>query len=432
MPYSQSLKNLTHIMPEDLIDHVLLFIAGDFLFAMPLIKITSVLRMFELTPVSECRDSVNEHSLPEYDLKAADGCISYQGIRTPVFSLIGFFGKNKGELSPADNLIIINTGIESNKKFCALRVKKIIGIYGRKDIFESEKNDSKKNNKSESSAEDNSANENFLRVNIKNFESIGLKLYHDDSESGIVAMIEDPFRFLLNSRYENLKDILPDAASKINKEYLSADYESENFAGSAAKGELSDETLRDSVSKDYLNKYPNRRDLTEFKHIEDILKERKKETTLPEIDGWEDEKTDILRFRLMYREYAIVMKYIREVLIYDRLTPVPGTPEYISGIFALRGEIISLVDLRKYFSLPRTGITDLNLVIVLTDGNITFGILADYITDIGRIKINQLKNPKEQYFGIDSRFIKGIADEKIIVLDAEALLANPDMIIDDK
>ena len=79
------------------------------------------------------------------------------------------------------------------------------------------------------------------------------------------------------------------------------------------------------------------------------------------------------------------MKYVREVVLTGGITPVPGTPDYISGICAIRGEIISLVDLRALFSISGKGLTDLNRVIVLTDGTMTFGILADYITGIATI-----------------------------------------------
>ena len=168
------------------------------------------------------------------------------------------------------------------------------------------------------------------------------------------------------------------------------------------------------------------------KEIKKILDNRSKQIAKSQTESWEDETIDLLRFRIMYKEYAFEMKYIREVLIYDRLTPVPGVPEYISGIYALRGEIISLVDLRKFFSLPSTGITDLNIVIVLTNGQITFGILADYITDVGTIPAKKIKESDDIRYNADIRkYIKGIVDDSLIVFDAEALLLSHDMIIDD-
>ncbi|PKL57503.1 MAG: chemotaxis protein CheW, partial [Methanomicrobiales archaeon HGW-Methanomicrobiales-5] len=116
-----------------------------------------------------------------------------------------------------------------------------------------------------------------------------------------------------------------------------------------------------------------------------ILSERAQKLSQPAARSRGIERVDVLKFRLAYQEYAIGMKYVREVVLTGGITPVPGTPEYISGICAIRGEIISLVDLRALFSISGRGLTDLNRVIVVTNGIMTFGILADYITGITTI-----------------------------------------------
>ena len=140
---------------------------------------------------------------------------------------------------------------------------------------------------------------------------------------------------------------------------------------------------------------------------------------------------EFLWFRLMYQEYAIGMHYVREVILTGEITPVPGTPDFIAGICAIRGEIISLVDLRGLFSLTERGLTDLNRVIVITDGVLTFGILADTITGVGTIDRDQLSLEPEDTL-IDRRYLRGIIGKSTIVLDAPALLADPRMIIDEK
>ena len=99
---------------------------------------------------------------------------------------------------------------------------------------------------------------------------------------------------------------------------------------------------------------------------------------------------EVSRFNRMYQEFAVDMKYIREVIQTSEITPVPGTPDFIAGICSVRGEIISLVDLRTLLSIPEKGLTDLNRVIVLTDGNLTFGLLADQITGIGTLKTGDI------------------------------------------
>jgi chemotaxis signal transduction protein len=123
------------------------------------------------------------------------------------------------------------------------------------------------------------------------------------------------------------------------------------------------------------------------------------------------------------------MDHIREVVLTGKITPVPGTPKYITGICAIRGEIISLVDLREFFEIHGKGLTDLNRVIVITDGTITFGILADFITGIGMIQKEMLTPVSPGQTQIGEKYLLGAVND-LIVLDAAQLMADPAMVID--
>jgi purine-binding chemotaxis protein CheW len=169
----------------------------------------------------------------------------------------------------------------------------------------------------------------------------------------------------------------------------------------------------------------------EDERVHALLAERAISLAQPENEVHELDLVEILRFRLMYQEYAIEMKYIREVILTGEITPVPGTPDYITGICALRGEIISLVDLRSLFAIPERGLTDLNRVIVLANGTMTFGILADHITGIGTIPVSQISPPDPGSSSISEHYLLGIVNGSLIVLDAGAILADPKMVVQD-
>jgi purine-binding chemotaxis protein CheW len=164
--------------------------------------------------------------------------------------------------------------------------------------------------------------------------------------------------------------------------------------------------------------------------INTILADRAQKLSQPAARSGGIVRIEVLKFRLAYQEYAIGMKFIREVILTGGITPVPGTPEYISGICAIRGEIISLVDLRALFSISGKGLTDLNRVIVVTDGKLTFGILADYITGIATIPASLSTAPVPVPIRGAVPFILGVV-EGIIVLDGAALLADSRMLIDE-
>jgi purine-binding chemotaxis protein CheW len=161
-----------------------------------------------------------------------------------------------------------------------------------------------------------------------------------------------------------------------------------------------------------------------------LLSERAQKLSQPAARSPGSVRMEVLKFRLAYQEYAIGMKYVREVVLTGGITPVPGTPEYISGICAIRGEIISLVDLRALFSISGRGLTDLNRVIVVTNGTMTFGILADYITGIATIPASLPHATAPVPPHSTDPYYLGVV-EGIVVLDGAALLSDPCMLIDE-
>lgn len=162
-----------------------------------------------------------------------------------------------------------------------------------------------------------------------------------------------------------------------------------------------------------------------------ILLQRADELARPVPKPREVSSIEVLTFQLVYREYAVELKFVRESVLSREITPVPGTPEHVIGVLPVRGEIIPLIDLRVLLRIPDTGLTDLNQVIVLTDGGITFGILADQITGISTIPRDQVVSPEPGRVEGKPGYILGMGTDDLIVINAAAILSDSAMIVDD-
>ena len=64
---------------------------------------------------------------------------------------------------------------------------------------------------------------------------------------------------------------------------------------------------------------------------------------------------EVVEFLLAHERYAVESSYVREVYPLENLTPLPCTPGFVLGIVNLRGEILSVIDLKKFFDLPEKG-----------------------------------------------------------------------------
>jgi purine-binding chemotaxis protein CheW len=165
--------------------------------------------------------------------------------------------------------------------------------------------------------------------------------------------------------------------------------------------------------------------------VRNILAERAETLALPEEMPHESRCIDVLTFQLVYGEYAVELRYVRESVLSQEITLVPGTPDHIIGILPVRGEIIPLIDLRVLLSIPDKGLTDLNQVIILTDGIITFGILADQITGITSVPVDQIGPPDSYLSPKKPKYIYGVVPDLVVLINAAEILSDPDMIVDD-
>ncbi|MDO8680798.1 MAG: chemotaxis protein CheW [Acidobacteriota bacterium] len=144
------------------------------------------------------------------------------------------------------------------------------------------------------------------------------------------------------------------------------------------------------------------------------------------------EHIEVVEFLLAQERYAIESQYVREVYPLESLTPLPCTPAFVLGIVNLRGEILSVIDIKKFFELPEKGLTDLNKVIVLQSENMAFGILADAIVGVRRIPVTDIQPSLPTLTGIRAEYLKGVTPERSVILDAEALLGDRNIVVQEQ
>lgn len=145
----------------------------------------------------------------------------------------------------------------------------------------------------------------------------------------------------------------------------------------------------------------------------------------------EGETVEAVEFVLSYERYAIQTSYVREIIVLNELIAIPCTPSFIAGIINLRGEIISVIDIKRFFDLPPKGISDLNKVIIIHNEEMEFGILADSITGVRNLNMNELEPHLPTLTGIREEYLKAITKDHVVFLDAEKLLNDKKIIIDE-
>jgi purine-binding chemotaxis protein CheW len=129
-------------------------------------------------------------------------------------------------------------------------------------------------------------------------------------------------------------------------------------------------------------------------------------------------------FMVADEELAVPILSIQEIIKPIVATRVPSTPEYVLGVFNLRGNVLPLIDLRRKFNGQKSTYTDETRFIGISNKNQVSGFVIDKLTEAIRLKTSDI-DPAPEGLDSDDNHIYGVGkreDSIITILRIEALL----------
>jgi purine-binding chemotaxis protein CheW len=104
-----------------------------------------------------------------------------------------------------------------------------------------------------------------------------------------------------------------------------------------------------------------------------------------------------LCFNLGAEEFGIPLHSVKEVLAVPEITSVPFAPSHFVGIMNLRGQVLSLIDMRSKFGI-KGQLNNETAVIICNLENTSVGIVVDSINSVITPQSEDL-SPKPQISG---------------------------------
>jgi len=138
---------------------------------------------------------------------------------------------------------------------------------------------------------------------------------------------------------------------------------------------------------------------------------------------------EVLEFHLARERYALENRWVQEVCPLKELTPLPCTPPFVLGIVNVRGRILPVLDVKRFFDLPEQSLTDLHRIILVRGNDLELGLLADVIVGVRSIPVDSLQPSLPTLTGIRGNYLKGVTAERLVVLDLARILADPKIIV---
>jgi len=127
-----------------------------------------------------------------------------------------------------------------------------------------------------------------------------------------------------------------------------------------------------------------------------------------EIHQISSEQQKYLEFGVGEECYAVPLFSIREVIPPPETTPLPNGPDYFEGIMNLRGQIISIIDLRRKLKIKTKTPPVQGAVVIIDIESVSVGLVVDSINKVLSFGENDLVDVPEISNQINASFIQGI------------------------
>ena len=141
------------------------------------------------------------------------------------------------------------------------------------------------------------------------------------------------------------------------------------------------------------------------------------------------EASRFLIFSLNSEQYAVPLLKVKEVIALTETTPVPYSPPYFKGIMNLRGQVISVIDLRLKMKMSKAETTSETAIIILDLSPLSLGIIVDSVESVLAVGNEEVQPPPDVGTN-NTAYIRGVArkDSKLILLlDIERTLSVDDL-----
>ena len=138
-------------------------------------------------------------------------------------------------------------------------------------------------------------------------------------------------------------------------------------------------------------------------------------------------------FKLGGEDFGVDIMQVREIIRKETCTVVPNAPDYVNGVINLRGQITTIINLRKKLGLAEIE-GDLDeqqeRVIVVEAGNSIVGMAVDAVTEVTYLPESDIDEvPTTVKENIGSEYLRGVGklpDRLLILIDLKHVLHGED------
>ena len=141
----------------------------------------------------------------------------------------------------------------------------------------------------------------------------------------------------------------------------------------------------------------------------------------------------VIVFNLGDEIYGVEISQVKEIILPTRITRIPNAPSFVEGVLNLRGQITTIINLRKRLGKEPNKIDGNTRIIVLEQNNSVgisspVGMMVDSVTEVKYLSSENIEEiPKYLSLKEESKFLKGIGkleNELLTLMDLNELFSE--------
>jgi purine-binding chemotaxis protein CheW len=138
----------------------------------------------------------------------------------------------------------------------------------------------------------------------------------------------------------------------------------------------------------------------------------------------------IVSFRIGAEEFGLEILKVQEIIRVQDLTRVPNLPDFVEGVINLRGKVIPVIGLRRWFGLEKQTYDKNTRIIVVEVSGSVLGFVVDSVSEVLRIPSDTVEPPP--HIGkVERDYIAGVGrldDRLLLLLNLDRLMTSSEVV----
>lgn len=130
-------------------------------------------------------------------------------------------------------------------------------------------------------------------------------------------------------------------------------------------------------------------------------------------------------FSLGDKLFAVDIMRIREILVPQKLSPLPCASDLLEGVINLRGSVIPVMNMRKRFGMPALEHAPVGKLLIVSLVKQLLALVVDDVMEVISVPVTDIKPPIQMTSGVGMEFLLGVClsnNRVFMILNIDTLL----------